>query len=155
MLPPFRLRPLLPPVRCSSTPLRSQSVPAFSSCSWSSYAPGFVVNSSPSAVTWLAPRIVLRTMLVATSWGKVTLADSLPPGRSGRCGLFSSADASPGIAIPSLPVRRRRARPSARRLFRRFVGAGPEPGRPVDLPGGIAERQRSGRLGESSLPAVI
>jgi hypothetical protein len=102
MLPPFRLRPLLPPVRCSSTPLHSQSVPVSLPGPCLDDAPGFVVNSSPSVATRLARRIVLRTMLVAASWGRGTLGDSLSPGRSGRCGLFGSADTSPGIAIPSL-----------------------------------------------------
>jgi len=41
-------------------------------------APGFVVNSLPEAAARLTPRIVLRTMLLAASWDRVTLSDSLP-----------------------------------------------------------------------------
>jgi len=105
VLAPLRLRPLLlssgaPPLRFTRTePLR------VSSWSWISDAPGFVVNSSPPA----APFSLLADCVTDCSSLRapfLTLSDSLPSGRSGRCSRFSSTYVSPDPHTPALASRR-------------------------------------------------
>jgi len=61
---------------------------------------------------------------------------------SGRCGQFGSVVTSPDLVMPSLPVGRRRCS---------FLRSSPyqtdDPGRPVDLLGGKAKRERSDPAG--------
>jgi len=75
---PLRLRPLLPPVRCSSTPLKSHHAPGFLFLILVPMTPPASSRPPHRRLHSPAPRTMLHSVLVAVIRNTETLNDSLP-----------------------------------------------------------------------------